>query len=397
MTDIVKTAQLQDPGSSVIVLYELEYAEGAFAYFYAGKAEYDGASLENVRFREWRSEYVIGAEIEYTAIPVEADGFEMKSDGAISRPTLSIANVGTALSDSIGGLSVLDLVGAKLTRRTTMEKYLVGNASDLGPGLAPVEYPRTVYYIDRIKSKNILRVEFELAAPYDLQGIKLPRRVIIGGACPFKYKGATEDLAESDRSGGCDWNARFLKDDYASRLFLNEFDEYIVAIGYGGGFTPWTATSSTNGLYTTVQDLDRYSTDGLTVTTVSSLNYWQALTSGSVPPSDTAKADWRRIRTWAPFSAGTTYYGYKNNKFSDYILKDGILWRIKLFSVDTSVLTEVKEGAYWTLGDSCGKKIKSCSLRYGAQEVSNSSIPAKLIASTQHLRFGGFPGVQQKR
>ena len=122
MTDIVKTAQLQDPGSSVIVLYELEYAEGAFAYFYAGKAEYDGASLENVRFREWRSEYVIGAEIEYTAIPVEADGFEMKSDGAISRPTLSIANVGTALSDSIGGLSVLDLVGAKLTRRTTMEK-----------------------------------------------------------------------------------------------------------------------------------------------------------------------------------------------------------------------------------------------------------------------------------
>lgn len=397
MTDIIKTAQLQDPGSSVIVLYELEYAEGSFAYFYAGKAEFDGSTLENVRFREWRSEYVIGAEIEYTAIPIEAEGFDIKADGAITRPTLSIANVGTALSDSIGGLSLQDLVGSKLTKRVTLEKYLVGNSGDVGAGLSPVEYPRTVYFVDRIKSKNVLNVTFELAAPFDLQGVRLPRRVIVGGACPFKYKGATTDLPENVRSGGCDWNSRFLKDGYASRLFLNEFDEYIIGIGYGGGFTPWTASSTAASLYTTAQDLDRYSTDGLTVSNVSSLNYWQALTSSSSPPSDTDKVNWRRIRTWAPFSPGTTYYGYKNTKFNDYVLKDGVLWKIRLLSTDTSVITEVKEGAYWTAGDVCGKKIKSCSLRYGAQEISNSSVPAQAIAATQYLRFGGFPGVQQKR
>jgi lambda family phage minor tail protein L len=393
VTDIIKTTQLQDPGSSLIVLYELEYADGAFAYFYAGKAEFDGTTLENVRFREWRSEYVIGAEIEYVGIPIEAEGFDISSDGAISRPTLTIANMGTILSDSVGGLRPEELVGAKLTRRVTLEKYLVGGASDVGPGLAPIEYPRTVYYVDRIKEKNIVRVTFELAAPFDLQGLRLPRRVVIGGACPFRYKGAATSLSKAARVGGCDWDAEFIADE-GDALFLNEFDEYVLDIT---GFSNYTGSEGVGDLVKTTQSLEQYSTDGLTVTTVSDFNYWQALTASPPTPSDSDKTNWRRVRAYKTYSGGTTYYGYKNKKFNEYILNSGVLWRVKLFSVDTSVVTSVQEGRYWTAGDRCGKKINSCALRYYAQQIGTSGTPSTNLKSTEHLRFGGFPGVQQRR
>ena len=36
MTDIAKTLQKQDPGSALVVLYELEYGTSSKAYFFAG-------------------------------------------------------------------------------------------------------------------------------------------------------------------------------------------------------------------------------------------------------------------------------------------------------------------------------------------------------------------------
>lgn len=396
MTDIIKTTQLQDPGSALVTLYELEYSEGAFAYFYAGKAEYDGVTLENIRFREWRAQYGLGAEIEYAAIPIEAEGFDIASDGAISRPILSIANMGTVLSDAVGGLRPEELIGSKLTKRTTLEKYLVGGSSDVGPGLAPIEYPRTVYYIDRIKEKNIIKVTFELAAPFDLEGIKLPKRVVIGGACPFKYKEAARSRPRNTRTGGCDWESKFLEysDVNGIALYVNELDEYVLNIT---AFSNYTGSEAVGDLVRTAENLDRFSTDGLTITPVSDYSYWQALTAFPPTPSDTDKTNWRRVRAYKTYSVGTTYYGYKNKRFNEYVLDSGTLWRIKLYSVDTNVVNSLQEGRYWTIGDRCGKKITSCSLRYHAIQLNATDVPSTSLRKTEYLRFGGFPGVQQRR
>ena len=93
MTDIAKTLQKQDPGSALVVLYELEYGTSSKAYFFAGLDENTTA----VQFRETG-----GTVRTYTAIPLQAEGFEINSDGAHSRPEISIGNIGSVLSSAIG-------------------------------------------------------------------------------------------------------------------------------------------------------------------------------------------------------------------------------------------------------------------------------------------------------
>ena len=173
MTAIVENVQKTGVESGVITLYKLEYADNTFAYFVAGVEE----DLSSIQFRDED-----GTIRTYTPIPIELEGFDISSDGAISRPKMTVANIESTFRDSLGGLGFEDLIGRRITRRTTQQKYLVGESGDSTP---PVEFPKITYVIDRLASKTVMGVTFELAAPFDLAGIKLPQRVIIGGACPW--------------------------------------------------------------------------------------------------------------------------------------------------------------------------------------------------------------------
>ena len=167
MTAIVENVQKQGVESSIITLYDLEYSPGVFAYFTSAIDE----DLSSIQFRD------VGGTIRtYTPIPIELEGFDVQSDGAIARPTMTVANIESTFKDALGGLGFEDLIGKRLTRRTTQEKYLVGNTGDSTP---PVEFPSVSYIIDRLASRSVMNVVFELAAPFDLAGIKLPRRVVI--------------------------------------------------------------------------------------------------------------------------------------------------------------------------------------------------------------------------
>ena len=49
--EAIDDAQKQDPGSALVVLYDLEYAECSFLYFYPGG--YNNASIsDKVQFRD---------------------------------------------------------------------------------------------------------------------------------------------------------------------------------------------------------------------------------------------------------------------------------------------------------------------------------------------------------
>ena len=152
MSDIIATTQVQGINSELIVLYDLEYATGSFAYFYPGGfKDYSADPQVKVEFRT-----SAGVAKEYIALPMESEGFDISSDGAHSRPVLSVANIESVFLDALTDVaSYEELIGKRITRRTTLKKYLVGESADSGAGNAPVEFPQITYIIDRIKSKTI--------------------------------------------------------------------------------------------------------------------------------------------------------------------------------------------------------------------------------------------------
>jgi lambda family phage minor tail protein L len=127
---------------------------------------------------------------EYTAWPIQAEGFAKTGEGAQPAPKLAVGNV----DSSISSLCILmdDLVGAKVIRHVTLGQYLdARNFASGNPTADPTqEFPADVWFIEQKSGETNEVVEFELASALDLQGQMLPRRQIIANLCSFTYKGA---------------------------------------------------------------------------------------------------------------------------------------------------------------------------------------------------------------
>lgn len=128
---------------------------------------------------------------EYLPFPIQVTGFEYNGTGQLPRPKVVVANLTGVITTLL--LELDDLLGAKFIRKRTLAKYL--DAVNFGGGVNPsadatAEFAEDVYYVDRKASENRDLVEFELAASFDLQGIRLPRRQIIQNICPWRYRGS---------------------------------------------------------------------------------------------------------------------------------------------------------------------------------------------------------------
>jgi lambda family phage minor tail protein L len=123
----------------------------------------------------------------YTAFPIEVEGFNLTSKGAIPRPTMRLANVTSAISAILVLYSPL---GAKVTRIRTCKKFL--DAVNFSGGNATADptakFEDEIWYIDRVANENAQVVEFELASKLDLTNVALPRRQILEH-CPWQYRG----------------------------------------------------------------------------------------------------------------------------------------------------------------------------------------------------------------
>lgn len=174
------TSEIQKLAPSAIVeLFRLDTTSfgGDVYYFHAGT---NGLRARVV----WQGQT-------YEPFPLQASGFEYNGNGQIPRPKLVVANVTGIISTLV--LLYQDLIGAKVTRKRTLAKYL--DAVNFPGGVNPTadataEFADEVYFVDRKSAENRDAVEFELAASFDVQGIKLPKRQIVQNICPWKYRGA---------------------------------------------------------------------------------------------------------------------------------------------------------------------------------------------------------------
>lgn len=126
----------------------------------------------------------------YVRYPVAASGFEYAGQGQFPRPKLQVANIFSAITQAV--LAHDDLLGAKLTRKRTMAKFLDAVNFDGGVNASAdptAEFQEEIYYVDRKSMEDRDTVEFELAASVDLVGVQIPRRQVIQNVCVWKYRG----------------------------------------------------------------------------------------------------------------------------------------------------------------------------------------------------------------
>ena len=128
---------------------------------------------------------IVWAGNDYLRFPVQSTGFAYQR-GQLPRPTLTVSNMGTP---SISAILLTvnqttagnDLTGAKVVRIRTMARFLdaanfSGSTNPFGTPDPNAEFPQEIYYVDRKSAENREIVSWELAAVFDLAGIRSPKR-----------------------------------------------------------------------------------------------------------------------------------------------------------------------------------------------------------------------------
>lgn len=145
--------------------------------------------------------------VRYVAAPITANGFDLNSKGAAAVPILSISvnDAGVPALAQFKNIirSLGDVIGAKVTRKRTLAKYLddanfypapLGNANDGPPPVGfgqdwTVEFPDDVFYIVRKSNENKYVLEYELGSALDVDAVQLPGRLVSSQRCMFSYRG----------------------------------------------------------------------------------------------------------------------------------------------------------------------------------------------------------------
>jgi lambda family phage minor tail protein L len=119
---------------------------------------------------------------QYFPLPMDAQGFEQLSKGALPTPSITISNLfgaGNTLLDAYNGL-----VGAQVTRILTKRRFL-----DDGESPDPNAYiTRDVFVVAQKTSHDAIRIVFKLASRMDQEGAQIPRRQILRDVCQHSYR-----------------------------------------------------------------------------------------------------------------------------------------------------------------------------------------------------------------
>jgi lambda family phage minor tail protein L len=184
MTVPVGALQEIAPGA-IIELFELELNAAQHGVnetyrFHAGVNADDNQSIV------WAGE-------EYLRFPIEAEGFEYNGQGQLPRPKLRVSNIFGTITALLLPLPS-GIEGAKVTRIRTLARYIdgvnfPGGTNPYGAPDPTAEFPREVFNIDRkaVETRDV--IEFELAAVFDLIGVRAPKRQCVSNICQWEYRG----------------------------------------------------------------------------------------------------------------------------------------------------------------------------------------------------------------
>lgn len=282
---------------------------------------------------------------DYSAAPIQAQGFEYSAKGSPPTPKLSLS----VSDEGASALSLLklrlqqlnDLTGVKVTRIRVFAKYIDGRNFETlskqeraGLGLAAqgftpdpnMRFEPDVYFIDRKSLENKSVIEFELGSIIDIEGVKIPGRIVAAKRCPFSYRGA-----------GC------LYESNTNRIPFIHGEEYNATTNAAGSILPDKAPPVAN-------DKDE------SISTIIGGTY---------------------IVQRGVYIKNQTY----QKGDSVFIQKDGIKYH---FVANANGITVSPPNPLFWIADVCSKTINGCRLRY-------ANLPRTDGIPFGTLNFGGFP------
>ena len=277
----------------------------------------------------------------------------MSSRGVLPTPKISMST--DSSEENIEKLSIIrrlsreygDIIGSKVTRIRTFLKYLdrvnfepLNQAIESGEIVLPQDYepdpyaelPRDIFYIERKTSESPTEISYELSSLIDVEGIKLPRRVITSTKCSFKYRGCG-CFYESEKDGKdllkrCESeNVKLLK---SAPPVSNNQDELI---------------ESLIGIKPKVDNIKSYTDPKLST----------------------------------DLKAGAVVYITRNSINYYYVLKE-----------DTKNPPPPPNEEYW-IADACSKNLVGCRQRWGFQSKADFGTNGETDFAKGELQFGGFP------
>lgn len=119
--------------------------------------------------------------LDYQALPLEASGFGFTGTDQPTTPTIRISSLGGALTALIEQYN--DLEGAELTRIRTYRKHLADGSDPDGTA----RFSEDIFFVSRLSSQTKRMVEFELGNSLGVDGVQLPRRLLVS-RCQARFK-----------------------------------------------------------------------------------------------------------------------------------------------------------------------------------------------------------------
>lgn len=325
----------------------------------------------------------------YIAFPILIEGIDITSEGAQGRPSVTIPNVESVLrtdstiNDELGttDFSIDDLIGERFTRRQTLSKYVDTSSTEY-------EFPKAIYVIDRIASKNQLAIQLELASPFDLAGARVPSRPVAGKYCPWVYKQWSS--SNTDVRSACYWRSKKIQGNNTPFLFFTLDDEPLIKDDHAAitGASAWlNSTSYSAGDFVTY--------DSLT---------WQANADNTNQTPYEGSIYWKICRLYTEWVSNGSYtLDAVDARKSSYVFYSNEVWRIARSHTSSATTAPSATSKYWVRADACGKLLSSCKARYQAifhdssSDATHGFSKSDTFNTEVALPFGGFPGTRKFR
>lgn len=120
--------------------------------------------------------------ITYLALPIKLDEVSWDGKSAPTSPTLTISNTTSVAASLLETYD--DLLGMKLIRTRTFERYLDGGAEPDDSQM----FPQEIWYFEQVKTQTKDTIIMTMGSILDQRGTMLPKRTVLKSTCVRRYR-----------------------------------------------------------------------------------------------------------------------------------------------------------------------------------------------------------------